>query len=281
MSEHPVVACYRGLDSADAVALGALLAAALGEPLVIAHAYRYEPAGLSARPLPAPDNARRADAAKATLRRARAFAGRDVEIRESIVPSTDVTAALVDLAREVDACVLAVGRDTEGRTTRSLISRAPCPVAVSPVSVPLPPPGPLRRIGVAYDGSASARLALVAATRLAQITSARVVLLAAGPTMEHAVSSLQIARLSSDLDADIEARPLAGTPSSALTEAASDLDLLLCGSRGRGRPLSAILGSVSAHLVAHAPCAVLVVPPAVEGLPSAPLGLASAGARDA
>jgi nucleotide-binding universal stress UspA family protein len=176
--------------------------------------------------------------------------------------------------------VLTVGRDTEGRTTRSIISRAPCPVAVSPVSLPLSPPEPLRRIGVAYDGSASARLALVAATRLARITSARVVLLAAGPTLEHAVSSLQIARLSSDLAAEVEARPLAGTPSRVLSAAAGDLDLLVCGSRGRGRPLSAILGSVSAHLVAHAPCAILVVPPAVEILTSAPLGIASARASD-
>jgi len=56
--------------------------------------------------------------------------------------------------------VACVGRDTEGRGTRSLIPRAPCPVAVAPVSVPLPPPGPPRRIGVAYDASPTARMAL-------------------------------------------------------------------------------------------------------------------------
>ena len=49
MSEHPVVACYRGRDSAAAVQLGALLAGALDEPLVLAHAYRSEPFALSAR----------------------------------------------------------------------------------------------------------------------------------------------------------------------------------------------------------------------------------------
>jgi nucleotide-binding universal stress UspA family protein len=277
MSEHPVIACYRGLDSAEAVALGASLATILGEPLVIVHAYRYEPAGLSARPLPAPDNARRAHAAKETLRRARAFAGPGVEIRERIVPSAGVSDALVDLAREVDACLLTVGRDTEGRVTRALIPRAPCPVAVAPVSIPLPPAGPIRRIGVAYDGSPTARLALVVATRLAGAAGARVVLLAAGPTLEHAASALHIARLSTDLDGDVESRALAGNPSSALADAGKDLDLLLCGSRGRGRPLAAILGSVSADLVSHTPCPVIVVPPAVEACASAPLGIASAG----
>jgi len=52
--EHPIVACYRGRDSADAVMLGALLAGALHEPLILATAYRYEPVGFSARPLQAP-----------------------------------------------------------------------------------------------------------------------------------------------------------------------------------------------------------------------------------
>lgn len=62
MREHPIVACYRGLDSANAVTLAAQLARALDEPLVLATAYRYEPAGISTRP-PAPANAGRAAAA--------------------------------------------------------------------------------------------------------------------------------------------------------------------------------------------------------------------------
>ena len=48
MTEHPVIACYRGLDSADAVGLGAILARALDEPLVLACAYDYEAVGFSA-----------------------------------------------------------------------------------------------------------------------------------------------------------------------------------------------------------------------------------------
>jgi nucleotide-binding universal stress UspA family protein len=138
MSEHPVVACYRGFDGADAVHLGALLAGALDEPLVLASACRHEPAGLGARAVPVPDDSRRAAAAQAALRDARAFAGRAIDVRERIVPSAGVADALVTLARDVDASVLVLGRDTPSHVIRSLLPRAPCLVAVAPLSVPLP-----------------------------------------------------------------------------------------------------------------------------------------------
>ena len=277
MSAHPVVACYRGLDSVDAVQLGGQLARTLRQPLVLARAYRYDPACLSARATPSADNRRRAAAAQGALSRARAFAGADVEIREHIVASVDVADALIALAADVDACLLVVGRDTDGHVTRALIPRAPCPVLVAPLSAPLPPRGPLRRIGVAIDGSPSAQLALTAATALAKSDGARLVLLAAGPTTEHAATWLHIARLSLH-GIDVETHALAGDPREMLTQAGDELDLLVCGSRGRGRPLAALLGSVSAHLTAHAPCPLLVVPPAVTHAAGAPLGVTSAAA---
>ena len=279
MSEHPVVACYRGLDSADAVQLGALLAGALDEPLVIASAYRYEPVSLSARATSASDNERRADAAESALRRARAFAGKDVEVREEVVPSAGIANALTALAREVDACVLVLGRDTHGKVTRSLVPRAPCPVAVAPLSVPLPRPDAPERIGIAYDGSPTAQWALVAATRLAVRTGARLVLLAAGPTAEHASTWLHVAQLSLGQKVDHEISALVGDPPKVLAQASADLDLLVCGSRGRGRPMSTILGSVSAHLVEHAECPVMVVPPGVWRSEDGPLGITCAAAN--
>jgi len=276
--EHPVIACYRGLDSADAVQLAALLAAALGEPLVLASAYRYEPAGLSARALPAPDNSRRAAAAQAALRRAHAFSGTDIEIRERVLPSAGVVEALVALASEVDACVLVLGRDTEGHVTRSLVPRAPCPVAVAPLSVPLPI-GRFERIGVAYDGSPAAQSALAAASALALATGARLVLLAAGPTAEHAVMELDIAQQSFARGVAVETRALVGDAPASLAQASDELDLLICGSRGHSRPLAAILGSVSAHLVRHARCPVLVVAPDDGRRRTGPLGVTSAVAQ--
>ena len=275
MSERPVVACYRGLDSLDAVPLGAQLAAALHEPLVLATAYDYEPVALGARALPSADNERRAQAARASLERARAIVDADVDVREHVVPAAGIESALSGLARDVGARMIVVGRDTEGHVTRSLVPRAPCPVAVAPLSAALPSPGPLARIGVAYDGSPQAHWALVAATELARATGARLVLLSVAPTKARAQTRLDVARLLLDRAVQtFETQAVAGDPAAALAAASAGVDLLACGSRGRGRALSAILGSVSGHLVDHAECAVLVVPPVTWR----PVALTSAGA---
>lgn len=281
MSEHPVIAGYRGLDSADAVGLAALLARALGEPLVLACAYRYEPGALSARALPAPDNGRRAEAAAAALHRARDFAGPGIDVREEVVPAAGTTDALIGLARDSDACLLVLGRDTHGRVTRSLIARTPCPVAVAPFSVPLPRNAPIARIGVAFDGSPTARWALVAATRLALALDAELEVLAVGPSEEHAATALHAAGVALEPSAvRWTSSALVGDPKDELATATAGLDLLLCGSRGHGRPLATILGSVSTHLVTHAQCPVVVVPPAVWRNENGPLGITCAAAND-
>jgi nucleotide-binding universal stress UspA family protein len=277
MTEHPVVACYRGLDSADAVQLGARLASALQEPLALACTYRYEPAAHSARALPAPDNERRADAARTALQRARLFVPGDVDLREAVIASTDVAGGLVELACDLDASMLVLGRDTEGHVTRSVVPRAPCPVAVAPLSVPLPQTGPIARIGVAYDGSPQAHWALVAAARLARAMGAELAVLTTAPSAERAATPLHSARVTLERDMpSFDSRVLIGDPRAALADASAGVDLLLCGSRGRRHPLSAVLGSVSAHLIAHARCPVVVVPPSVYGDPAGALGLTSA-----
>jgi nucleotide-binding universal stress UspA family protein len=62
------------------------------------------------------------------------------------------------------------------------------------------------------------------------------------------------------LGAATEVEIRAGRPADVLTEVAREreADLLVVGNRGRGATRSALLGSVSAHLVDHAPCPVLV-----------------------
>jgi nucleotide-binding universal stress UspA family protein len=271
MSEHPVLACYSGLDSTDAVQLGARLATVFDQPLVLVRAYEYEPVSLSARALPAPDNHRRAAAAAAMLRHARTFVGADVEIREQIVPAAGIVDALVGLAVDLDACLLVVGRDSEGHVTRSLLPRAPCPVLVAALGTAPAPADAIERIGSAYDGSRGAQAALVAATALARAAHARLVVVAAGPTTEHAEARLRTARLSLSDGDDVALQPVAGEPRAALSAASADFDVLVCGSRGRGRPLATLLGSVSTHLAAHARCALLVVPPGVSGSGRGPL----------
>jgi nucleotide-binding universal stress UspA family protein len=276
VGEHPVIACYRGADSADAVVLAALLAGALDEPLVLAGTYEDEPVGLSLGGLPAADNDGRANAARALLQPARELVAAGTHVRQMVVPATDAGQALAGLARDVDACVLGVGRDASGRVTRSLLSRVTCPVAVAPVSVP--PRPTLRRIGVAYDGSTTAQRALVAASELALAARAQLVMLSAGRTRALAAVWLQIGHLALGRTSH-EARPLVGPAGEALATASTNLDLLVCGTRGRGRSPGAILGSVSSHLVAHARCAVLVVPYGSGGRGSGPLGLTPAAVR--
>ncbi len=50
-----------------------------------------------------------------------------------------------------------------------------------------------------------------------------------------------------------------GRPADALLTAAEGADLLVVGSRGHGGFVGMLLGSVSTHVVAHAPCPVVVV----------------------
>jgi nucleotide-binding universal stress UspA family protein len=58
---------------------------------------------------------------------------------------------------------------------------------------------------------------------------------------------------------EIEEKIVEGPPARVLIDAAEDADLLVVGSRGLGGFTGLLLGSVSQHCVAHAPCPVLVV----------------------
>jgi nucleotide-binding universal stress UspA family protein len=60
-------------------------------------------------------------------------------------------------------------------------------------------------------------------------------------------------------DADVERVVSEGSPGDVLVEAATGADLVVVGSRGRGGLRSALLGSVSSHVVQHAPCPVVIV----------------------
>src|SRR5262249_13314232 len=58
---------------------------------------------------------------------------------------------------------------------------------------------------------------------------------------------------------DFEPRLVEGDPSDTLVAEAGDADLIVVGSRGRGGLKSALLGSVSGHVIQHAACPVAVV----------------------
>lgn len=59
--------------------------------------------------------------------------------------------------------------------------------------------------------------------------------------------------------ARVQRHVLEGPAARVLLRAAADADLLVVGSRGHGEFAGMLLGSVAQHVVAHAPCPVLVV----------------------
>lgn len=64
-----------------------------------------------------------------------------------------------------------------------------------------------------------------------------------------------------DLDpaaVEVERRVVLGLPAKVLLEAAADTDLVVVGRRGLGGFKGMLLGSVSQHVVQHAPCPVVV-----------------------
>ncbi len=60
-------------------------------------------------------------------------------------------------------------------------------------------------------------------------------------------------------EVDIQTHAIEGHPAPALVEASRDADLLVVGSRGRGKFAGMLLGSVSAYCVTNARCPVTVV----------------------
>ncbi len=82
--------------------------------------------------------------------------------------------------------------------------------------------------------------------------------------LEEAAARLvaeEIDQVASD-DVTIEARVVTGSAPDALLQAAREGDLLVVGSRGLGGFKGLLLGSVSQQVVHHAPCPVVIVPPA-------------------
>ena len=172
------------------------------------------------------------------------------------------------------------GRVQVGTLGGSLLSGVRCSVAVAPRGYADRRSG-LGRIGVAVDGSSQSWRALSAAAYLAERANAPLAILSVmGPP--HYVLGGLLSPLGPEeyreykekewesvyeealgrVPDGVATEPLLlhGEPAEALAEAASDLDLLLLGSRGYGPVKGTLLGSVSARVMAAAPCPVMVVP---------------------
>jgi nucleotide-binding universal stress UspA family protein len=143
-----------------------------------------------------------------------------------------------------------------------------------------------RHVLVAFDGSPQAELALAHAVALAQSSRARLALVAVVPPPplmawqapggmrgihESEQTELETAlRAAADRvpdDLPVTTRLLDGDPARELLQAArdGDHDVIVMGSRGRGRVQAALLGSVSNRVMNEAEVPVIVVHPAGDG----------------
>jgi nucleotide-binding universal stress UspA family protein len=278
-------------------ALGLRLARLAGTPLLLAATYPSQPRD---RLYPELAEALRTGAEAALSRAAAQLAdarGSTPVIQVAAVPAESPSRALHELADETAALLTVIGSSSRGQlgrvspgaVTDRLLHRAPCPVAVAPRGLALEAAGaPLRRVGVAYVDAPDGQAALEAGAAIARAAGAYLRLFVAmrpldyyatarraslGP--ETTLADLQTARRE---DAEAELRHgldrsgdpsaagevLDGEPAAALAAASSDVDLLICGSRGFGPLRTLLLGGTSHALVRRAACSVLVVPRGTE-----------------
>jgi nucleotide-binding universal stress UspA family protein len=130
------------------------------------------------------------------------------------------------------------------------------------------------RIVAGVDGSPSSVEALRWAARQAELTGAQLEAVTTwhfpanyggypidGDWQANAEAVLETAiqEALGELPSGLSRQVLAGHPVPVLLAAAAGAELLVVGTRGHGGFTGLLLGSVSEHLVAHAPCAVVVV----------------------
>ena len=197
-------------------------------------------------------------------------------------------AGLYEVADWEKPRVIVIGSTRHGRSGRvlvgtvgsSLLSGVHCSVAVAPRGY-ADGASDTGRIGVAVDGSPKSRRALFAAAYLAERAKTPLRILSVMGTPHYVLGGL-LSPLGPEEYRDYKKREwervyedaagrvadgvatepllLHGEPAEALAEAASDLDLLVLGSRGYGPVKGTLLGSVSARVMAAAACPVMVVP---------------------
>jgi nucleotide-binding universal stress UspA family protein len=290
----PVVVGFDGGPSGeDALALGGWLARAMRIPPVVAvvhpSAAAISPARVDAEWVA--DRHRYAEQVAEGARALLADSGSTgQQAQPRVVASSSAAHGLHDLAEELAAALIVVGsagkgaeqRLFAGSTADRLLHGSVCPVAVAPAGMRHRRPGPLSRIGVGYIDTAEARTALATATDLAVRTSAtlRLVTVVAeeaevlplfiGRDAERAFSAaareayqfaLDTARAGLPTGVESTGEVLVGDVVEVLAELdETDVDVLVCGSRGYGPIRRVLLGGVSSRLVRRARSPVLVVP---------------------
>lgn len=287
-----IVVGHDGTDSGDdAAALGARLARATGERLLVVSVYPEE-APIGVGRVDAEWVAYMREQAQEVTAGARAFLeGRGVLADHRVVGSGSAAHGLDDVAEAEAASLIVVGsspkgarrRISPGSTGERLLHGAICPVAVAPRGLREGDPGtPVERIGVAFVDTPEGHEAVRVAGSLAERTGASVTLFTVvapraevfspviGRDAEEAFLAAVRESAQAAQDAAVASLP-AGVPASeellegdVVDELAAlderEVDLLVCGSRGYGPVRRVLLGGVLRRLIRRAACPVVVVP---------------------
>jgi len=300
-----IVIGYEGPDRGDeAVALAEVLRDPRKGTLLLASAYPLAALLVGGFVVPEELAAAR-DHTKEMLAAARDAMPARERTRIRAVASESVPRTLTELAEAEHADLVvvgsshrgAIGRVLLGTTAERLLHGAPCAVAVAPRGYRS---GPIRRIGVAYNGSPEAEAALHAAEALAvelraaltvycvvEPTPPSATMIAAGTGAEwpsqsakdHARHLLWAVSDNAPAGLQPETLLLHGEPAVEIAARARGvIDLLFTGSRGYGPLRCALLGSVSGGLVRDAGCPVVVIPRTAIAPRRAPNATAAVGA---
>ncbi len=209
----------------------------------------------------------------------------DAPVEHVIVPGHAPAAVLRAAAAHDHAAMIVLGpthhhllRTLRG-TARHVLGRAECPVAVAPAGYAQAAHRPLSRIGVGFEPTPNAGQALDFAYELAARAGGSVV--AVGVALPLAPFAIDDVRdptpyvaderktVHGGLERELAHRPATvpgraeariGDPAAELADLSRDLDLLVCGSRGRGPLRAVLLGSVTERLLRSAACPVVIVP---------------------
>jgi nucleotide-binding universal stress UspA family protein len=166
----------------------------------------------------------------------------------------------------------ALGRAMLGDDTRAALNGAPCAVAIAPVGH-REHPGPIGKVGVAYNSSPESIAALAVAGRLAAMTGATTHAMEVVSIPSTAYAGIVVSTFEDYIDAilqeangrleelpDVEGHAVYGLAGEELAAFGDQVDILVVGSRGYGPVKRLVLGSTVDYLQRHARCALLVLP---------------------
>lgn len=299
-TSRPTVVGYDGRPTGDdALALARLLGTLHRQPLVVVSALDRAPGdGTSSDP----EAELRAEGDR-LARAARSKLGDAGPVETVSVFSASPARELIAEAIEREAAAIVIGSSHRGRIGRVLpggvgermLSGAPCALLLAPRGFAEREHPELRRVGVAYDGSPEAKLALEEAVALVRESggSLRLIfaihegeLVGAGwggiapltpsPIEERRIQrrwmESELAQVVEDLPNGVaaEAEVVDGRPISVLTDASHDLDLLVLGSRSYGPVKRVLFGGVSGAVARDAACPLLVTPRSAVGERTSP-----------